>query len=124
MRPPKSKFPSGSGVGAQGPDHITFDLADASKRSLSSYGKRPGPGMRLDKLSLQFAMRGDRMLFTSADGVERLWQVSAELLESPPPVRLYQPGSWGPKSIHQLIAPHPWRLPFERAWRAPNPVGG
>ena len=25
--------------------------------SLSFYGKRPGPGMRLDKLSLQFAMR-------------------------------------------------------------------
>ena len=24
--------------------------------SLSFYGKRPGPGMKLDKLSLQFAM--------------------------------------------------------------------
>ena len=40
----------------QGPDHLTFDLADASKLSLSFYGKRPGPGMKLDKLSLQFAM--------------------------------------------------------------------
>ena len=143
--PPKSMFPPGSGVGAQGPDHLTFDLADASKMSLSFYGKRPGPGMRLDKLSLQFAMhdtgmigevleayerlildamRGDRTLFTTAEGIERLWQVSTLLLESPPPVRLYQPGSWGPKSIHQLIAPHAWRLPFERAWRAPNPLGG
>src|ERR1700728_2515020 len=28
--PPKSMFPAGSGVGAQGPDHLTFDLADAS----------------------------------------------------------------------------------------------
>ena len=27
--PPKSMFPTGSGVGAQGPDHLTFDLADA-----------------------------------------------------------------------------------------------
>ena len=54
--PPKSMFPVGSGVGAQGPDHLTFDLADASKMSLSFYGKRPGPGMRLEKLSLQFAM--------------------------------------------------------------------
>ena len=44
--PPKSMFPAGSGVGAQGPDHLTFDLADASKLSLSFYGKRPGPGMR------------------------------------------------------------------------------
>lgn len=142
--PPKSMFPHGSGVGAQGPDHLTFDLADASKMSLSFYGKRPGPGMRLDKLSLQFAMhdtgligevleayerlildamRGDSTLFTTADGIERLWQVSAPLLESPPPVRLYEQGSWGPKSIHQLIAPHAWRLPFERAWRDPNSTG-
>ncbi|HKM61485.1 MAG TPA: glucose-6-phosphate dehydrogenase [Acidisphaera sp.] len=142
--PPKSMFPVGSGVGAQGPDHLTFDLADAAKMSLSFYGKRPGPGMRLDKLSMQFAMhdtgrigdvleayerlildamRGDRTLFTTADGIERLWEVSMPLLEAPPPVRLYPPGSWGPKSIHQLVAPHAWRLPFERAWRDPNPVG-
>jgi glucose-6-phosphate 1-dehydrogenase len=38
-------------------------------------------------------------------------------------VRLYEPGSWGPKSVHQLIAPHAWRLPFERAWRDPNVHG-
>jgi glucose-6-phosphate 1-dehydrogenase len=139
--PPKSMFPAGSGVGAQGPDHLTFDLADASKVSLSFYGKRPGPGMRLDKLSMQFAlnetgwigdvleayerlvldaMRGDHTLFTTAEGIERLWEVSIPLLENPPPVSLYQQGSWGPKSIHQLIAPHAWRLPFERAWRDPN----
>src|SRR6478735_6114092 len=142
--PPKSMFPAGSGVGAQGPDHLTFDLADAAKMSLSFYGKRPGPGMRLDKLSLQFAMhetgmigdvleayerlildamRGDHTLFTTAEGIERLWEVSIPLLDAPPPVRLYPPGAWGPKSIHQLIAPHAWRLPFERAWRDPNPTG-
>jgi len=143
--PPKSMFPAGSGVGAQGPDHLTFDLADVSKMSLSFYGKRPGPGMRLDKLSLQFAMhdtglvgdvleayerlildamRGDHMLFTTAEGIERLWEVSAPLLEMPPPVRFYDPGSWGPNAIHQLVAPRAWRLPFERAWRDPNPLGG
>ncbi len=42
--PPKSMFPAGSGVGTQGPDHLTFDLADSSRLSLSFYGKRPGPG--------------------------------------------------------------------------------
>ena len=142
--PPKSMFPADSGVGAQGPDHLTFDLADAAKMSLSFYGKRPGPGMRLDKLSLQFAMRdtgligdvleayerlildamrGDRTLFTTSDGIERLWAASSPLLESPPPVRFYAPGSWGPNAIHQLIAPYAWRLPFERAWRDPNRLG-
>jgi len=142
--PPKSMFPTGSGVGAQGPDHLTFDLADASKMSLSFYGKRPGPGMRLDKLSLQFAMhdtgfvgdvleayerlildamRGDHTLFTTAEGIEGLWEKATPLLEAPPPVRPYAPGSWGPNVIHQLVSPHAWRLPFERAWRDPNKAG-
>jgi glucose-6-phosphate 1-dehydrogenase len=139
--PPRSMFPAGSGIGTQGPDHLTFDLADSSKMSLSFYGKRPGPGMRLDKLSMQFAMRdtgfvgdlleayerlildamrGDHTLFNTAEGIERLWEVSTPLLDAPPPVRLYAPGSWGPNSIHQLIAPRAWRLPFERAWRYSN----
>jgi glucose-6-phosphate 1-dehydrogenase len=137
--PPKSMFPSGSGVGAHGPDHLTFDLAEASKLSLSFYGKRPGTGMKLDKLSLQFAleetgregavleayerlihdaMRGDHTLFTTAEGIERLWDISQPLLDDPPPVRTYEPGSWGPNAIHQLVAPHAWRLPFERTWRS------
>jgi glucose-6-phosphate 1-dehydrogenase len=142
--PPKSMFPEGSGIGAHGPDHLTFDLADAARMSLSFYGKRPGPGMRLDKLSMQFAMhdtghigdvleayerlildamRGDHTLFTTAEGIERLWEVSTPLLEAPPPVRFYDPGAWGPNAIHQLVAPHGWRLPFERGWRDPNQLG-
>ncbi|NHC45626.1 glucose-6-phosphate dehydrogenase [Motilibacter aurantiacus] len=136
---PKSMFPTGSGVGTQGPDHLTFDLADESKVSLSFYGKRPGPGFRLDKLSMQFsthdtshasdvleayerlildAMRGDHTLFTTAEGIESLWERSMPLLEDPPPVKPYAPGTWGPNAIHQLIAPHAWRLPFERTWRS------
>lgn len=135
---PRTMFPAGSGVGSQGPDHLTFDLADNSKVSLSFYGKRPGPGMKLDKLSMQFstqetgrvgdvleayerlildAMRGDHTLFTTAEGIESLWQRSAPLLEDPPPVKHYPAGTWGPNAIHQLIAPNAWRLPFERAWR-------
>ncbi|MGJ9411462.1 glucose-6-phosphate dehydrogenase [Aeromicrobium sp. CF4.19] len=142
--PPKSMFPPGSGVGLSGPDHLTFDLADSSRMSLSFYGKRPGPGMTLDKLSMQFAMqeteragdvleayerlildamKGERTLFTTAQGIERLWEISQPLLEDPPPVRPYAPGTWGPNSVHQLIAPKAWRLPFERTWRKPNPLG-
>jgi glucose-6-phosphate 1-dehydrogenase len=94
--PPKTMFPTGSGVGEFGTDHLTFDLAEASRLSLSFYGKRPGPGMRLAKQSLQFslyedqthvelleayerliydAMIGDRSLFANAQGIERLWQI-------------------------------------------------
>jgi glucose-6-phosphate 1-dehydrogenase len=135
---PKTMFPQGSGVGNQGPDHLTFDLADASKLSLSFYGKRPGPGMRMEKLSMQFAtrdtaraddvleayerlildaMRGDHTLFTTAEGIESLWDRAAPLLADPPEVKSYPQGTWGPNAVHQLVAPHAWRLPFERGWR-------
>ena len=126
--PPKSMFPDNSGMGTQGPDHLTFDLADSSKLSLSFYGKKPGPGMKLEKLSLQFALHetggghgaleayerlihdvmiGDHTLFNTAEGIERLWEVSTPLLEDPPPVQPYPQGSWGPRSINELIAPRP-----------------
>jgi glucose-6-phosphate 1-dehydrogenase len=136
--PPKSMFPSAAGVGLAGPDHLTFDLADTPRLSLSFYGKRPGPGMHLEKASMQFslgetggqkdvleayerlihdAMTGDRTLFTTAEGVERLWEISDPLLKDPSPLRPYTKGSWGPTEIGALIAPRRWRLPFERRWR-------
>jgi glucose-6-phosphate 1-dehydrogenase len=136
--PPKSMFPSGSGFGRYGPNHLTFDLDESAKISLSFYGKKPGPGMMLDKASLQFslsevdsgsdtleayerlirdAMSGDDTLFTTAAGIETLWAASAPMLENPPEVQIYDRGSYGPKEVKQLIEPHKWRLPFERRWR-------
>jgi len=136
--PPKSMFPDSAGFGTSGPDHLTFDLSDTPRLSLSFYGKRPGPGMHLDKASMQFsigetpehkdvleayerlihdAMIGDRTLFTTAEGVERLWEVSEPLLKRPPTPRHYPAGSWGPAEIGAHIAPRQWRLPFERKWR-------
>jgi glucose-6-phosphate 1-dehydrogenase len=67
------------------------------------------------------AMRGDHTLFTTADGIESLWERSIPLLDSPPPVTPYEPGSWGPNAIHELIAPNTWRLPFEGTWLEENP---
>jgi hypothetical protein len=96
--------------------------------------------MKLDKLSMQFsthetdrvgeileayerlildAMRDDHTLFTTAEGIESLWERSEPLLQDPLPVRPYAPGSWGPNSIHQLVAPH-WRL---RSGRPGGPRG-
>jgi glucose-6-phosphate 1-dehydrogenase len=142
---PRSMFSADSGIGTAGPDHLTFDLADEYKVSLSYYGKRPGSGMKLDKVTMQFstgdtdyagdvleayerlildAMRGDHTLFTTSDGIESLWERSSLLLEAAPPVKPYAPGSWGPNAIHQLIAPNAWRLPFERMWRGENPDVG
>jgi glucose-6-phosphate 1-dehydrogenase len=143
--PPQSMFPADSQVGRYGPDHLTFDLDESSRVSLSFYGKRPGMGMVLDKASMQFsldetayrgetleayerlirdAMAGDHTLFTTARDIERLWEISEPLLQSPPPVKPYAPGSWGPTDIGRLIAPNSWRLPFARRWRqAPDRDG-
>ncbi len=38
------------------------------------------------------AMRGDHTLFTTAAGIETLWEKSIPLLQNPPPVRAYAPG--------------------------------
>ena len=40
-------------------------------------------------------MNGDHTLFTTAEGIERLWEVSAPLLEHPPPVIPYAAGLLG-----------------------------
>ena len=136
--PPKSMFPAYSGIGLAGEDHMTFDLADAARMSLSYYGKRPGPGMRLQKLSMQFdaedgsdadqaleayerliydATRDQRKLFTTAEGIESLWEVATPFLEDAPALQFYEPGTYGPDSARELIEPRKWRLPFERKWR-------
>lgn len=116
--PPKSMFPKDSGVGLQGHDHLPSDLSDASRTSLSFYAKWPRARMKLDKHSLQFAMdetkhigevleayerlildamNGDHTLFTTSIGIERLWELSTPLLETPPPVSRYAQRGLGPK---------------------------
>ena len=97
--------------------------------------KEPGPDMKLGNAEMTFhyadsfrkkhelegyerlillAMLGDQTMFTRSDGIERVWEISMPVLENPPPVEMYQPGSWGPESIHKLIRPHQWYLPDGR----------
>ena len=52
------------------------------------------------------ALIGDRTLFTRADGIERLWQVVAPVLDDPPPAHAYAPGSWG--LSRAIKNPHWW----------------
>ena len=100
---PRTMFPAGSGVGSSGPDHLTFDLADESKVSLSFYGKRPGPGMKLDSSACSSPRRrptvrghprgyarlihvrdaGLHTLFTTAEAIESLWERSESCCTTP-----------------------------------------
>jgi len=72
-------------------------------------GDAPEPYERL----LSDALRGDASHFTREDGVEETWRIVQPLLDSPPPVQAYVPGSWGPPGAAKLLAGHPgWRDPW------------
>ena len=113
-------------------NEIVIDFADPGSISIEFLVKVPGPETRLGGTKMTFsyrdsfamshalegyerlillAMTGDQSLFTRSDGVERLWEISAPLLDAPPPVEPYDPGSWGPPSVGRLIAPFRWHLP-------------
>jgi glucose-6-phosphate 1-dehydrogenase len=86
----------------------TVDLALIFAEEL---GEPPEPYERL----LSDAMRGDSSQFTREDAVEETWRIVQPLLDAPPPVQPYQPGSWGPPSANKLLAGHPgWREPWLR----------
>ena len=42
--------------------------------------------------------------FTRQDGVEEAWRIMQPLLDAPPPVHAYAPGSWGPADADELTA--------------------
>ena len=50
------------------------------------------------------AMEGDATLFARQDAVEACWSIFDDVLAEPGPVRLYDPGSWGPAESDALTA--------------------
>jgi glucose-6-phosphate 1-dehydrogenase len=136
-RPPRRMFPLDCDQIAEsfGHDHLTFELGDPGSISASFLAKVPGPRIQLGEAHMRFSyadtfggpeealdpyerlihdvMVGDRTLFTSSEAIERLWEVSEPVLRDPPPTIRYEPGSWGPREIDDLIAPRRWHLPNE-----------
>jgi glucose-6-phosphate 1-dehydrogenase len=137
-QPPRRMFPLDCDqvVESFGRDHLTFELGEPGTISASFLAKVPGPTMQLGEAHMQFnydsldadeqgldpyerlihdVMLGDRTLFTSSEAIERLWEISEPVLESPPPVEEYEPGSWGPEGSHRLIESRRWHLPSNHA---------
>ena len=52
---------------------------------------------------LHAALLGNDTRFTRQDGVEETWRVMQPLLDDPPPVHPYAPGSWGPAAADELL---------------------
>jgi glucose-6-phosphate 1-dehydrogenase len=136
-QPPRRMFPLDCDqiVESFGHDHLTFELGDPGSISASFLAKVPGPTIELGEAHMRFSyadtfggldraldayerlihdvMVGDRTFFTSSDAIERLWEISTPVLEEPPPVLPYEPGSWGPIEADALIAPSRWHLPAD-----------
>ena len=77
------------------------------------FGEEGGEGAAPYEVLLHAAMIGDSKRFTRQDGVEEAWRIMQPLLDEPPPVHAYAPGSWGPKAADKLIARHGhWHDPW------------
>ena len=79
----------------------------------AEFATQGGEGATPYEVLLEAAMRGDGMRFTRQDGVEEQWRIMQPLLDAPPPVHSYEPGSWGPKEADKLLAGHGrWHGPW------------
>src|SRR5580765_8144858 len=90
------------------------DIAGASAISLEmEFGEEGGEGPTPYEVLLHAAMIGDSTRFTRQDGVEEQWRIMQPLIDSPPPVHSYAPGSWGPPEADALVAGHGhWHEPW------------
>ena len=72
-----------------------------------------GEGPTPYEVLLDAAMRGESSHFARQDAVEETWRVVQPLIDAPPPVELYEPGTWGPASADELTRDHGgWRSPW------------
>ena len=132
QRPPLNMFCARLPDAVRRFNEIVIDFADPGSISIEFLAMIPGAELSLGRTKMTFsyknsfatanalegyerlillAMAGEQSLFTRSDGLERLWEISAPLLDDPPPVEPYEPGSWGPPSTDRLIAPFRWHLP-------------
>jgi len=81
------------------------DAAGASQIELDmEFASEGGEGATPYEVLLHAAMVGDVTRFTRQDGVEETWRIMQPLLDAPPPVHGYAPGSWGPEAADKLVA--------------------
>lgn len=112
------------------PNRLVFEIAPHEQFKLRFESKRPGMGIRVDPIEMAAmldrdpsepvveaygpliidAMRGDQTLFKSRIEVESAWDAVMPFLDDASGSARssirdnYEPGSWGPRSAHDLLA--------------------
>jgi glucose-6-phosphate 1-dehydrogenase len=79
---------------ADGPGPVELDV---------EFAEQGGEGPTPYEVLLEAAMVGNPLRFTRQDGVEETWRVMQPLLDAPPPVHTYAPGTWGPEASDDLV---------------------
>jgi glucose-6-phosphate 1-dehydrogenase len=86
------------------PESITLDM---------EFAEEGGEGPTPYEVLLRAAMVGQATRFTRQDGVEQTWRIMQPLLDAPPDVQSYGPGSWGPAAAESLVAEYGgWQGPW------------
>jgi glucose-6-phosphate 1-dehydrogenase len=125
-------FPGEPSPDGARPSEIVFELSDDPKVRVELMAKIPGPTISLGKAALTLdverafdgsdgleayerllrdVMIGERLLFSTAAQIERLWEVCTPVLEHRPEPLPYKQGSWGPEAAQELPVAPGWRLP-------------
>jgi glucose-6-phosphate 1-dehydrogenase len=81
-------------AGATEPEPINLDM---------EFAQEGGEGATPYEVLLHAAMMGDSTRFTRQDSIEQTWRIFKPLLDKPPKVHSYKPGSWGPKAADKLV---------------------
>jgi len=88
----------------RGPGEVHLDM---------EFAQEGGEDATPYEVLLHAALVGDASAFTRQDNVEESWRVVAPLLDAPPPVHSYSPGSWGPAEADRLTSGFGgWRKPW------------
>jgi glucose-6-phosphate 1-dehydrogenase len=95
-------------AGSREPEPIYLDM---------EFAEEGGEGATPYEVLLHAAMVGLAVRFTRQDTVEEQWRIMQPLLDAPPPIHMYEPGTWGPEAAASaLLAGHgrwhePWIAP-------------
>jgi glucose-6-phosphate 1-dehydrogenase len=124
LRPAPQRTFSGFEVKSAAPNYFRFRLGPEVEIALAAQIRAggdvpPGVGETVELLAcrarrgmidpydrlLSDAMHGDPLLFARQDEVEQAWRIVDPALAAPPPLEVYEPGTWGPAAADRLAAP-------------------
>ncbi len=100
-------------------DALRGEQPDAAEIHLDmQFAEEGAEGPTPYEVLLHAALIGDSTHFTRQDLVEESWRIVQPLLDSPPELHTYEPGSWGPPQADKLASGYGgWRGP----WSADQP---